>query len=357
VSETPNQSAPATTSGKRSLASRLAGIPTPLIFIVSVGMALLLLWQQGSLGDVARAARDADKKLLVIAALIYLISLALLATRWHLLVKMIHGASHLMRAAEAFLTSVVINYAAPVGLAVPSRAALTKRALGLTAAETGAVALWEVGVDIIVLGVLSVLWIALSGREGLDALNDAASPLVVLAVIVGGLIAALAAVIALRKLKPSLWQKLLFEGRQFIRLPMEHPRDAARVVSVTAIYWGMQFAVLWLLLDAVGVDPGVKLTLGLVSVPILIGMVSPVPGGAGVREALMIAMAHLYDVNSTDVLLAALVYRVALFAAIPVLYSGVRVILSKEHIAPTMTIDELTHPQGHLPGIQSEERR
>ena len=55
----------------------------------------------------------------------------------------------------------------------------------LTAAETGAVALWEVGVDIIVLGVLSLFWIALSGREGLDALNDAASPLVVLAVISG----------------------------------------------------------------------------------------------------------------------------------------------------------------------------
>jgi uncharacterized membrane protein YbhN (UPF0104 family) len=357
VNDVPTQKAPEPVTGKRSIGSRLAGIPTPLIFVFSVGLALALLWFQGSLSDVADAARDADKRLLAVAALIYLVSLALLASRWHLLVKMIHGTSHFMRASEAFLTSVVINYAAPVGLAVPSRAALTKRALGLSAAETGSVALWEVGVDIIILGILSLLWIAVSGSRGLDALNDATSPVLVLAVIVAGLIGLTVGVIGLRKFKPNLWAKLRIEGRAFIRQPLEHPRDAARVVSVTIIYWLLQVVVLWLLLDAVGVDPSFRLTLGLVSVPILIGMVSPVPGGAGVREALMVAMAHIYDVNSTDVLLAALVYRVALFAAIPILYAGVRFILSREHIAPTMTIDELTHPQSQLQGIQPEEPR
>lgn len=357
MNDAPAQEAPESGAGKRSLGSRLAGIPTPLIFIFSVGLALLLLWQQGSLGDVSDAARDSDKRLLVVAALIYLVSLGLLASRWHLLVEMIHGTSHLMRASEAFLTSVVINYAAPVGLAVPSRAALTKRALGLSAAETGSVALWEVGVDVIVLGVLSLLWIAVSGSRGIDALNDAASPLVVLAVVIAGIVCLATGVFAIRKFKPSLWARLRIEGRQFIRQPMEHPRDAARVVSVTVLYWILQIAVLWLLLDAVGVDPGFRLTLGLVSLPILIGMVSPVPGGAGVREALMVAMAHVYDVNSTDVLLAALVYRVALFAAIPILYAGVRLVLSRERITPTMTIDELTHPQHQLQGIHPEEPR
>lgn len=318
---------------------------------------MLLLWQQGSLGDVSGAARDSDKRLLVVAALIYLVSLSLLAARWHLLVEMIHGTSHLMRASEAFLTSVVINYAAPVGLAVPSRAALTKRALGLSAAETGSVALWEVGVDVIVLGVLSLLWIAVSGSRGIDALNDAASPLVVLAVVIAGIVCLAGGVFAIRKFKPSLWARLRIEGRHFIRQPLEHPGEAARVVSVTVVYWMLQIAVLWLLLDAVGVDPGFRLTLGLVSLPILIGMVSPVPGGAGVREALMVAMAHVYDVNSTDVLLAALVYRVALFAAIPILYAGVRFVLSRERIAPAMTIDELTHPPHQLQSIHPEEPR
>jgi uncharacterized protein (TIRG00374 family) len=110
---------------------------------------------------------------------------------------------------------------------------------------------------------------------------------------------------------------------------------------VSIIYWGMQVGVLWLLLKAVGVDAGPSLTLGLVSVPILVGMLSPVPGGAGVREALMIAMAHVYNVDSGAVLLAALVYRVALFAAIPILYAGVRLWLKLEHERPIADLHHL----------------
>ncbi len=327
----------------RSLLRRLSGVPTPVIFIVSVLIALGVLWAQGSLRDVARAGRDADPWLLVAAGLLYLVSLAFLAARWHLLVKMIHGTSHAMRAAEAFLTSVVINYAAPVGLAVPSRAALTKRALGLTTSETGKVALWEVGADVLVLALLSLLWIVVSGSKGIDAIDDATSPLLVLAVVVAGLALLALLLFLVWRLKPALWARLRLEGRQFIRLPVEEPGHALRVSSVSIVYWGMQIAVLWLLLKAVGVDPSASLTLGLVSLPILIGMVSPVPGGAGIREALMVAMAHVYDVDSTAVLLAALVYRVALFAAIPVLYAGVRFWLRREHLEPTMHMHDLTH--------------
>lgn len=327
----------------RTLLGRLSGIPTPVIFIASVLLALVVVWIQGSLRDVAAVARDADLGLLIGAGVLYLISLALLAARWHLLVRMIHGSSHAMRAAEAFLTSVVINYAAPVGLAVPSRAALTKRALGLTTSETGKVALWEVGADVIVLALLSLLWLLVSGSKGLDALDDAASPLLMLGVVIAGLLAFGLLLLIVRRLRPALWARLRLEGREFIRLPIEHPLHALRVSTVSLVYWGMQIAVLWLLLDAVGVDPSASLTLGLVSVPILIGMVSPIPGGAGIREALMVAMAHVYDADSAAVLLAALVYRVALFAAIPVLYAGVRLWLRREDLEPTVHMHDLAH--------------
>src|SRR4029079_5929019 len=97
--------------------------------------------------------RTRDPALLIRGAVRYLIGLFLLCVRWHSLVLMIHGTSNFGRAGEAFLTSVVINYAAPVGLAVPTRAALTKRALGLSLTETSAVALWEVGADVIILSI------------------------------------------------------------------------------------------------------------------------------------------------------------------------------------------------------------
>lgn len=351
------QEAPGGSGDKRSFGSQLRRIPTPLIFVFSIGLALLFLWRQGSLGDVFDAARDADKRLLVLACAIYLFTLALLALRWHLLIEAIHGTSNLMRASEAFLTSIVINYAVPVGMAVPSRAALTKRALGLTAAETGAVALWEIGAEFLVLGLFSLAWIFVSGGDGIDALNDTVSPLILLLVVIAGIASFALGLVAVRKFKPSLWARLRLEGQRFIRLPFEQPGQAARVFGITVVFWLLQYAVFWSLLQAVDVETSFGLTLGVMSVPIMIGMFSPIPGGAGIREALMIAMAHIYDVDATNVVLAALIYRIILFISIPILYAGVRVTLRREHLAPAVTIEELTHQQHPLPSIHPEEPR
>ena len=90
-----------------------------------------------------------------------------------------------------------------------------------------------------------------------------------------------------------------------------------------------QAAVMWLLLRALDVDPSATLVLGLISLPILVGMLSPVPGGAGIREALMLGVARVHNADSAAVLLAALTYRIALFASIPVLYAGVRFWISR----------------------------
>lgn len=342
MSDVPTAPLPQEPTGIRSLFHRLSRIPTPVIFLGSIGIALALLWLQGSLGDVARAARDADRRLLPAAALLYLVSLAILAWRWHFLIKMVHGASHAMRAAEAFLTSVVVNYAAPVGVAVPTRAALTKRSLGLSTSETGRVALWEVGLDVMVLTLLSLIWVLVSGGRALDALDAAPSLLLIAVVLAAGFVGLILLLGLVRRLKPALWARLRVEGRQFIRMPIEKPLATVGVVAVSLIYWGMQVAIMWLLLEAVAVDATASMTLGLVSVPILVGMISPVPGGAGVREGLMVAMARVYDVDTVAVLLAALVYRVALFAAIPILYAAVRFELRREKLEPALNIHELT---------------
>ncbi|MDQ3167305.1 MAG: lysylphosphatidylglycerol synthase domain-containing protein, partial [Chloroflexota bacterium] len=98
-----------------------------MLFVAAALVGLVVLWRQGALGDVGSAVRSADPFLVVAGFLLYLLGLALLSSRWHLLVILTHGRSDPARAAEAFLTSVVINYAAPIGLAVPARAALTKR--------------------------------------------------------------------------------------------------------------------------------------------------------------------------------------------------------------------------------------
>lgn len=314
---------------RRSLLRRLGGIPTPLIFAVSIVLALVLLWFQGALQDVIQAIGEADVGLLAVAAPIYLASLWLLCYRWHLLVRMAQGHSDLPRAAEAFLTSVVINYAAPIGLAVPSRAALTKRALGLDARATGTIAIWEIGVDVLVLGTGTLLWFGLA--EG--SLSEVRTELAKSATLYTAATIAVCVVL----LAAALWfmrtqakrRRILSSLGRIIIAPKVRPAEALLTLSVSVVYWVIQGVVLGMVVRSLGVATSFEFVLGLTSLPILVGMLSPIPGGAVVREALMYVVARLADIPGREVVAAALVYRFALFAAIPILYLLTRWVISR----------------------------
>jgi uncharacterized membrane protein YbhN (UPF0104 family) len=310
---------------RRGFTHRLAGIPTPVIFLASIGIALVVLWRSGDVGSVLDSLRDADPKLLLLGAVLYLIGLFLLCIRWHSLVRMIHGESNLPRAGEAFLTSVVINYAAPIGLAVPSRAALTKRALGLSLTETGAVALWEVGADVIVLGLGSVIRLMTGGWRESDFSVSGISLLVWVLIVA---VAALGLIGLITVLRATRLARLRNRIGIVLVYPTNSPTWAGVTMAITVIYWVVQGIVLAIMLNALDVDPKPLLVLGVTSVPILIGMLSPFPGGAGIRETLMGGIARIHDAAVSPTIFAAVAYRLALFASIPVLYLLFRVWLA-----------------------------
>ncbi len=308
-------------------AGRLTGAvlraPTTLIFVVSLAIALLLLWRQGTLADLGVAAADANRSTIAGAIALYVAGAALLCLRWHLLVRMVAGRSDAPRAAQAFLTSVMLNYAAPIGLAIPARAALTKRGLGLSGAETGAIAFWEVATDVLVLGLAGAIWLAFGNTAVLDRLPGNGLQAGVVIALGCGMAIAVALLVAWRR--PALWRRGAGAGAATLRFPARRPVDAALALGVTLLFWSLQGIILGTLLHAVGVpgtDPG--LLVGLLALPVLVGMLSPVPGGAGVREALMVAVAQARHLNGAAVLLAAVAYRVALFVAIPILFAVVR---------------------------------
>ncbi len=297
-------------------------VPTTAIFAISLLLAVLVLWLTGALDGVISAMRDADLGLMLLSAPIYLVSLWILAYRWHLLVRMAGGVSYLPKAAEAFLTSVIINYAAPVGLAVPSRAALTKRALGLDANQTGTIALWEIAFDVLVLGTGAVSWMLLADGAPTQVRREIAgsSTSYLLAGLALAALVAVVAAIAWRK--PGLRQKLLSMLRAIVIAPTKRPGAAAYTLGVTVVYWVSQGVVLWMLVEALGVKVSASFMLGFTSLPILVGMLSPIPGGAAVREGLMYVVARLSGLGpqADAILAAALIYRFALFVAIPILF-------------------------------------
>ena len=294
-------------------------------------MALLLLWQQNALSSIRPAIRTADPWTIAAGLLLYLIGLALLCVRWNLLVMMVSGSTRHLQAAEAFITSVAVNYAAPLSLALPSRAYLTKRALGLGAAETASITFWEVASDLAVLALGTLLWIVIGGWRGQGiAVDDRLVGLGALLVL-GGLLAVTIALRRAARLR-SIVYKMRNHFTEALKHPARRPRQTIMALGVTVIYWIVQGGVLFLLLKAIdGEDPKLSLVLGLTTLPILVGMLSPVPGGAGVREALMIAVASVHGANEANVLLAGVTYRIALFAAIPILYAIIRALILLRH--------------------------
>jgi uncharacterized membrane protein YbhN (UPF0104 family) len=136
-------------------------------------------------------------------------------------------------------------------------------------------------------------------------------------------IAALVAVVAaVAWRRPGLRQKLVSMLTAIAIAPTRRPLAAAYTLAVTLVYWLLQGVVLWMLVEALGVDVSASFMLGFTSLPILVGMLSPIPGGAAVREGLMYVVARLSDLGpqADAILAAALIYRFALFVAIPILF-------------------------------------
>ena len=331
-------------AGRKGAFGRLLAVPTTAIFGISLILAVVMLYLTGALSGVVDAVRDADLPTLALSAPIYLASLWVLAYRWHLLVRMAKGSSNLPKAAEAFLTSVIINYAAPVGLAVPSRAALTKRALGLNASQTGTIALWEIAFDVLVLGSGAAIWMLIADGAPDEVRREIAqsSTSYLLAGAALIVLAAIAAVIASRK--PGLRQKVTSIGRTIMVAPSKRPAEAGLTLAVSLIYWILQGVVLWMLITALGVTVSAPFMLGFTSLPILVGMLSPIPGGAAVREGLMYVVARLsgFGSEADAILAAALIYRFALFAAIPILFGLNKIWLNSQATASTDAIGPAT---------------
>jgi uncharacterized membrane protein YbhN (UPF0104 family) len=243
-----------------------------------------------------------------------------LTLRWHALTRMAGGAPEWISSAEVFLTSVIVNYAAPIGLAVPTRAALTVRDLGLSPTESSAVVAWELLLDIAALSILSAGWLAMGGAIRLSTVS--VEPWIVATFVAIAFI--LIVTFMLVRRVSAVVGRIAAAARQVFLFPARRPGRMLIAAGLTMLFWSMQTGVMAALLVSFGTAPSIRLLLGVMGLPILIGMLSPIPGGAGVRETLMAAAAGLQGVAAAPVLLAAIAYRLALFVVTPVVWGGLR---------------------------------
>ena len=311
-----------TTVPRRRWFSPILAVPTPVIFVVAAALAVLFLWRQGGLVEIMDSMRDIHPGRVVAILFVYAGSILLLGVRWHALVRMAGGIPHWTSSAEVFLTSVIVNYAAPIGLAVPTRAALTIRDLELSPSQSGAVVGWEAALDVLALSVISAGWLILGGSDLVQTMTFDGRVLVLIAIV--GVLGAVGMRIASRS--AAIRSRFApFAGRM-LSSPAEHPVLALVAVALTGGFWITQVGIMAALLALFGVSLSLQLLLGIMGVPVLVGMLSPVPGGAGVRETLMAAAARLGGVAAGPVVLAAVAYRLALFLVTPLVWGVVRLV-------------------------------
>jgi glycosyltransferase 2 family protein len=310
------------TAPRRRWFSPILAVPTPVIFSVAAALAVLLLWRQGGLKEITDSMRLIHPGRVVAILLVYAGSILLLGVRWHALVRMAGGIPHWTSSAEVFLTSVIVNYAAPIGLAVPTRAALTVRDLALSPSQSGAVVGWEATLDVLALSVISAAWLILGGSDLVQTMTFDGRVLALIAIL--GILGAIAMRVASQS--AAIRSRIApFAGRM-LSSPAEHPILALVAVALTGGFWITQVGIMAALLALFGVSISLQLLLGIMGIPVLIGMLSPVPGGAGIREALMAAAARLGGTPAGPVVLAAVAYRLALFLVTPLVWGAVRLV-------------------------------
>jgi len=307
---------------RRRWFSPILAVPTPVIFGVAAALAVLLLWRQGGLVEIMDSLRDVHPGRVVAILVVYAGSILLLGVRWHALVRMAGGDLPWTSSAEVFLTSVIVNYAAPIGLAVPTRAALTIRDLGLSPSQSGAVVGWEVALDLVALSLISAAWLIVGGSDLVQTMTVDGRVLLLVALL--GAIGAVAMYFATRS--AAIRSRIAPLASRMLFSPVEHPVLALVAVVLTGGFWGTQVGIMAALLALFGTSVSLQLLLGVMGVPVLVGMLSPVPGGAGVREALMAAAARLGGTPAGSVVLAAVAYRLALFLVTPLAWGAVRLV-------------------------------
>jgi uncharacterized protein (TIRG00374 family) len=120
-------------------------------------------------------------------------------------------------------------------------------------------------------------------------------------------------------------------GRRFLRSSLDAGRLLAQdrslrlpVTGLTVARWLLDTLAIWLAAKAVGVSLGLSALILISNLPLLVGVISPMPGGIGFREGAMAAVAGALAIPVAAILAAAILHRAVLILALPLVAGLIR---------------------------------
>ena len=290
----------------------------PLVIWGSVLLAVVVLLASGEAPRMRATLARADWWWLLPLSGAALCLPVVHARRWCSLLRAVGDDISLGAALELTVTSTMVSYAAPGYLWSPAKGLLARQFHGISVARSLPTLAAEQGLDVLALLLGSLAGLAAAGSAASARLSErVASPSLRV------LLASVALLVGLAV--PAAWFGRRYASR-FGASTAASARTLARdrsqrgaILLLTAGRWSLDACAVFCAVLAVGVHPAVGQVVLLTSLPLLIGLISPVPGGIGFREGAMAAVAAALGLPAGAVLTAAVLHRAVLLLALPVL--------------------------------------
>jgi|GEM_PF-603245 len=308
-------------------ATRAAGGPRPrwrslLLVWGPLAVAVVALLASGQARAVARAIGDARPGPLLVLLGVGVALPVVHARRWQTMLRAVAADVPLPHAVEMTVTASLVNYAVPGYAGSPVKGVLARQLHDVGFGRSLPTLAAEQVLDAAALALGAVVGLALAGPSALAWIGELDGPswpavLAGGAVVLGGV--GMAVLIA-RRCAGRFVERVVASGRM---LAADRGRWAP-VLVLTATYWGMNVAAVWLGARAVGLTLGPVELLLLANLPLLVGLASPLPGGLGLREGAMAGVAGVIGVPVAAIVAAAVLHRGVLVAALPLALGGAR---------------------------------
>ncbi|CAN5696904.1 hypothetical protein BH23CHL2_BH23CHL2_02030 [soil metagenome] len=296
--------------------------PVPFFFWGGLVAATAALWLTGVLGDAWDGLREAKPLPLALVLLVGMALPLVHAWRWQVVMRSLDVSLGIGEASEISVSSALINYASPGFVGASAKAVLANQTRSVPYRSSALSIGFEHALDLGLMVITATIAILIIGPS---AFRDAASPIESLAsVAVVAIALAVVVVVLLVAWRLGLARQvrnLLFSARQ---LGVRVNRTA--VGGLTLLYFLLQVASVGLMFWALGIELVVIDVMAIATVPVLAGMLAPVPGGIGIREAVTVALSAIIGATAATLVTLAIVQRVLLVAALPLALALVRLV-------------------------------
>lgn len=295
----------------------------PLVAWGSVALGILALVFTGEARLMLSALGAANWWLVLPLLLIGMVLPVAHARRWQIMLRSLDHDLSLDSAIDLTISSTMINYAAPGYLWSPAKGMLARQMFGIGLGRSVPTLAIEQVLDALALVAGTIVGLALAGPEistaTFDRLHAPTSTTIIVTLVVTVAIVLLALYL-FRRYASRFWStiveasKLLAKDRS-LRVP---------VLGLTVARWVLDTGAIWLAAKAVGISLGISSLVLISNLPLLVGLLSPMPGGVGFREGAMAGVAGVLTLTVSVILAAAVLNRAVMVLSLPLVFGLTR---------------------------------